>query len=416
MLQAKTTLFRHTLLSIASLFLLLSCSEQAKETEDDSAKIPYRITATVYNCEGCEVMMRAQAHRKLERIDSTVVKDGRYVLEGFIPEPGFYGVAVHYPKKLFTTAYIYLPSDSVHITVDGENSLRPNYFPRAVGSARHNLVSSDSPIQTQIDTFFWIRDSLQQKSMNDKDLVLEKFQQTYDSGDPALVQLWADSLENFDNRWANYMSYAADLFIRKGVSPEAAIFALMENRNDRMATDRFKAYLAALPAEHQQSPQGQYMENYLLENEQRNKNNQRFVNSRIRDLNLKGSTPAGIEVDESEIFKANKLTLVEFWASWCGPCRMVMPEYYELYKKYKDKGMGFIAVSMDNRRDMWLKAIEQDGFDIHHVSELKGQYGDDMRRFEIKGIPANMLVDDTGKIVAVDISRMDLRDKLKENL
>jgi thiol-disulfide isomerase/thioredoxin len=107
---------------------------------------------------------------------------------------------------------------------------------------------------------------------------------------------------------------------------------------------------------------------------------------------------------------------VEFWASWCGPCRMEMPKYYELYGQYKDKGMGFIAVSMDNRRDMWLKAIEQDGFDIHHVSELKGQYGDDMRRFEIKGIPANMLVDNTGKIVAVDISRIDLRDRLKESL
>jgi thiol-disulfide isomerase/thioredoxin len=407
--------FRNSLLAFACLFCFASCSEQAKEVETEPAKIPYRITATVHNCEGCEVMMRAQAHRKLEHIDSTVVKDGHYVLEGFIPESGFYSVSLDYPKKA-TWAYVYLPADSVHITVDGENPLRPNYFPRAIGSARHNLVYSASPIQAQIDTFFWIRDSLQQKSMTDKDLVLEKFQQTYDSGDPALVQLWADSLENFDNRWANYMSYAADLFIRKGASPEATIFAMMENRNDRMATDRFMGYLATLPTEHQESPQGQYMYNYLLENEQRNKNNQRFVNSRIRDLNLKGSTPAGIEVDESEIFKANKLTLVEFWASWCGPCRMEMPKYYELYGQYKDKGMGFIAVSMDNRRDMWLKAIEQDGFDIHHVSELKGQYGDDMRRFEIKGIPANMLVDNTGKIVAVDISRIDLRDRLKESL
>lgn len=385
--------------------------------ETDPAKIPYRITATVNNCEGCEVMMRAQAHRKLERIDSTVVKDGRYVLEGFIPESGFYGVTVSYPKK-FTTAYVYLPVDSVHLTVDGENKFRTKFYTReSMGSwLKYGYTTSSSPIQGELEKYLLIRDSLWNKFGDDQDLVLAKYQQTYDSGDPALVQVWADSLESFNLRFANYFSYATDLFIRKGASPEASLFAMMDSRNDRMATDRFMAYLAALPEEHRQSPQGQYLHNYLQENEQRNKNNQRFVNSRIRDLNLKGSTPAGVEVDETEIFKANKLTLVEFWASWCGPCRMEMPKYYELYGQYKDKGMGFIAISLDNRRELWLKAIEQDGFDIHHVSELKGAKGDDMRRFEIKGIPANMLVDDTGKIVAVDINRVDLRNKLQESL
>jgi len=64
---------------------------------------------------------------------------------------------------------------------------------------------------------------------------------------------------------------------------------------------------------------------------------------------------------------------------------------------------------------MWLKAIAQARLDVHHLSELKGPNGDDMRRFEIKGNPANMLVDATGKIVAVDISRIDLRNKLNES-
>lgn len=95
---------------------------------------------------------------------------------------------------------------------------------------------------------------------------------------------------------------------------------------------------------------------------------------------------------------------------------MEMPKYYTLYEQYKDKGFGFIAISLDNKRDMWLKAIAQDGLDVHHISEIKGPHSDDMRRFEIKGIPANMLVDATGKIVAVDISRVDLRKKLKERM
>jgi thiol-disulfide isomerase/thioredoxin len=403
------------ILLCVSMLFLFSCKPQEGEQTVEQPKHRYKIIATVKDCEGCQVMMRSLAHRKMERIDSTVVKDGSFVLKGLIPDSGFYTVDVRYPGA-FVTSTIYLPTDSVHITVNHKNPLRPAYFPRAFGSSRYNLVFSTSSFQQEAEKYTWKRDSLWNKFYDDRDLVLAKFQKTYDSGNPALVQLWADSLENFGNRFANYMSYATDLFIREGASPEAAIFAMMDSRNDRMASDRFKAYLAALPEEHRQSPQGRYLESYLQENEQRNKNNQRFVNSRIRNLDLKGSTPEGIELDESEIFKKNKLTLVEFWASWCGPCRMAMPKYYELYGQYKDKGMGFIAVSLDNRREMWLKAVEQDGFNIHHVSELKGAKGEDMKRFEIKGIPANMLVDDKGVIVAVDISKVDLKNKLKESL
>ena len=383
----------------------------------EQLKYRFTITATVKDCEGCQVMMRAEVHRKFEQIDSTVVKDGSFILEGLIPESGFYTVNVRYPKR-FIPATVYLPADSVYLTIDGENKFRTKFYTKdRMGSwLKYGYASSSSPMQKEVDNYLLTRDSLWHKYFDDEDLIREKYRQTLDSGDPALVQLWADSLENFKHRFANYFSYATDLFIREGASPEAAIFAMMDSRNDRMATDRFKAYLTALPAAHRLSPQGRYLEGYLQENEQRNKNNQRFVNSRIRDLDLKGSTPEGIEVDESEIFKKNKLTLVEFWASWCAPCRMEMPKYYELYGQYKDKGMGFIAVSMDNRREMWLKAVEQDGFDIHHVSELKGAKGEDMKRFEIKGIPANMLVDANGKIVAVDISKVDLKNKLKENL
>lgn len=404
---------------IVCLLTFLFCqpqdTAQKGDVQEETTRHRYLVTATVNNCEGCQVIMRTEIHRNLEKVDSAVVKDGKFYLSGFIAESGFYGITVRYPK-LFATAKIYLPADSVHLIMDAAGPLRPDYFPRSYGAAKNYSVMSNSPFQAEVDAYLWKRDSLWQKYFDDESLVRERYRQTFDSGDPVLVQQWADSLENFGNRFPNYFSYAADLFILEGASPETSLFAMMECRDDRMATERFTAYLDALPAEHRQSPQGQYLANYLTENEQRNKNNQRFVNSRIRDLDLKGSTPTGEEVDESEIFKANKLTLVEFWASWCGPCRIVMPEYYELYEKYRGKGMGFIAVSLDNRRELWLRAVEQDGLDIHHVSELKGTGGEDMKRFEIKGIPANMLIDNTGKIVAVDISRMELRDKLKESL
>lgn len=404
---------RNILPAIVCLFLS-SCITHHEEQEQHR----YKITADVKNCEGCEVMMRAEAHRDFEKIDSTVVKNGTFVLEGNIQESGFYEVSLHNPKKGFINPIVYLPADSVHLTIDAENKVRSKFYTREdIGSwLKHGSATSISPIQRELEKYFLTRDSLWSKFLDDNDLVLEKYRQTYDSGDKALVQQWADSLETMKYRFTNYFSYAADLFIQNGASPEATMYAIMDNKNDRMATDRFKSYFASLPATHQQSAQGQYLTNYLRENEQRNKNNQRFVNGRIRNLDLAGSTPEGNTIDESEIFKANKLTLIEFWASWCGPCRMEMPKYYQLYEQYREKGFGFIAVSMDNSRDMWLKAVEQDKLEVHHISELRGTAGEDMKRFEIKGIPANMLVDNTGKIVAVDIKKLDLRKKLENSL
>jgi len=407
--------FRNVLPVIAGLFILLSCSQQEKE----QAKYPYLITASVENCEGCEVKLWTDASRVHDVIDSTIVKGGMFSFRGEVPDSGFYDVSLE-TFKAFIGVNIFLPSDSIHLTIDAENKVRTNkfYANREIPSYpfAHAFVSSASPIQAELEKYLLMRDSLWAKFFDDKDLVVAKFGQTYDSGDQALVQQWADSVENFRYRFPNYMSYAADLFIQQGASPEATMFAIIDNRNDRIATERFRKYFNALPAAYRKSHEGSYLDEYLKENEERNKNNKRFVNSRIRNPDLAGKTPQGEEMDESAIFKQNKLTLIEFWASWCGPCRMEMPKYYTLYEQYKDKGFGFIAVSMDNNRNMWLKAIEQDGLNVHHISELKGPDGDDMRRFEIKGIPANMLVDATGKIVAVDISRIDLRNKFKESL
>ncbi|MFC2097574.1 redoxin domain-containing protein [Bacteroidota bacterium] len=110
--------------------------------------------------------------------------------------------------------------------------------------------------------------------------------------------------------------------------------------------------------------------------------------------------------------------LVDFWAAWCGPCRRENPNVVEAYKKYHDKGFDILGVSFDRpgEKDKWVQAIEDDGLTWYHISELK--YWDNTARYlyGINGIPANVLLDADGIIIAKNLRGEKLHEKLAELL
>ncbi|EZH73684.1 hypothetical protein ATO12_17255 [Aquimarina atlantica] len=109
-----------------------------------------------------------------------------------------------------------------------------------------------------------------------------------------------------------------------------------------------------------------------------------------------------------------KYTLIEFWASWCIPCRKSNPELVKEYVKYKDKGFEIIGVSLDQKRNNWLKAIEKDGLVWENVSDLKGNENEVALMYGVNEIPDNFLIDENGKIIARGLRNEDLKNKLEE--
>jgi peroxiredoxin len=111
-----------------------------------------------------------------------------------------------------------------------------------------------------------------------------------------------------------------------------------------------------------------------------------------------------------------KFVLIDFWASWCGPCRMENPNVVKAYNEFKAKNFTVLGVSLDKDKDAWKKAIAQDHLAWTHMSDLKYWSSQAVETFGFQGIPFNVLVDPSGKVIAESLRGEDLDSKLKQVL
>ena len=199
-------------------------------------------------------------------------------------------------------------------------------------------------------------------------------------------------------------------------NPVIAIFAItnLDYKHDRQTfdnlEDRIRKEWADLP----------FAQGYLAMVDDQKKSTQdagyapKFAVGNVApDIELQ--SPLGATLKLSSL--RGKYVLLDFWASWCGPCRRENPNLVAAYEKYKDKNFTVYSVSLDTDHDKWVRAIKQDHLDwITHVSELKGWQSAICDQYGISSIPQNFLLDKDGKIIASNLRGEDLDRTLNQML
>ena len=130
--------------------------------------------------------------------------------------------------------------------------------------------------------------------------------------------------------------------------------------------------------------------------------------------NFKGPQPDGTEIELYD--HLGKITLIDFWAAWCKPCRLENPNIVSVYQDYRDKGFTVVGVSLDTSKSRWTQAIADDQLDWTQISHLQRFRGPIARSFNITAIPSSFLVDENGVIIAKNLRGYQLRQKISELL
>ena len=338
-----------------------------------------------------DVYLEEMSVENLVVIDSVHVgADGKFELSGSAPEPRLY--RLRFPDSRFILLSI--DQGTVKVTANWDNI--ENY--EVTGSAGSESLKKLLLIMRE-----------HMRDLQEMQIVIDTLRR---SGNEEKLASAMGSMKNMNVSLTRYIEQYADT---TQYLPNAIFAAQILNPQAEGAF--LEAFVQSLPSRFPDSKLAadftvKYEQMTAAINQQRQAPQGPGAGAPAPEISL--PAPDGKQVTLSSF--RGKYVLIDFWASWCGPCRQENPNVVKAFNEFKGKNFTILGVSLDEDKDKWLQAIKKDNLAWTHISDLKGWQSVAARDYGVNGIPANFLVDPNGVIIASNLRGPELSAKLAEVL
>lgn len=330
-----------------------------------------------------------------KNVDTAQINDkGEYSFDYKIPEIGFYRLKLS--EQSFAT--LILEPDQ-KVTVNGDAT--------DLGNTYTVEGSPDSK-------FFWELNKASARNYSTRDSLQKHFQQyvasinapghTMTKQDSINIETMSNQLEKPYSKLVSDHNLYLKNFIEKNNTSFASLAAIQQLQPEEYLETFFKL---------DEGLYGKYPNSSYIQAFHTSVSSQRKLANGTAAPEISMQTPDGKTLALSSL--KGKYVLVDFWASWCGPCRAENPNVVKAYKKYNAKGFEIFSVSLDKDKEKWIAAIQKDGLTWpSHVSDLMHWQSPVVQLYNFSGIPYNVLLDKEGKIIAKNLRGEALEQKLSE--
>ncbi len=359
-------------------------------SNSNSASAGFELNGKFSNGNNQTVVLEKLSTTGVTPVDTVTVNEaGEFKIAADVPETGFYRLKIS--EKNFATL-ILSPNEKVKITGDA------------------NDLGNTYTVEGSVDSkLFWELNKISANNYRQRDSIQKYFQAVINMNPGVtLPQDKVDSIGNYLEKPYNQLLDNHNNYLMKFIEKNNTSFASLAAIQQLPADNFFPTYVKLDEGLFKKYPKSEYI--------------QKFHESVETQKKLATGSPAPEIVmntpDDKPLALSSlkgKVVLVDFWASWCGPCRAENPNVVKAYNKYKSKGFDIYSVSLDKDKDKWMAAIQKDNLSWpNHVCDFKFWQTPVVQLYNFTGIPYNVLIDKKGNIIAKNLRGEDLEKKLEE--
>lgn len=361
---------------IAVMCIFASCGEKVKK---------YSLSGTLpAEFEGKKVYMIDSYRKKHNRTDSTTVTQGKFTFEGVASDtPVVRFIKLEDKSK---PALFVIEKGNMTLSIDSVNNM-PAVKGGKLNDAYYTYRDSLISLMDNFEDLNKKWDDIAQNEKLTPEKIAERKTEFDNYEDKIGDQVCGFIKSNINNGLGEY-AFFTDTYFLKPEKLEELLPLGTQNFKDTENLAKVESRVKATLATSEGKP---YTD--------------------IKGLDLKGK-----ETSLSNYVGKGKVVMIDFWASWCGPCRRAMPEFRNLYEKYKGKGLEIVGVSLDDNKADWEKASKDEKITWPQFSNLKGWNEPAAKAYGVQSIPNTVIIDKDGKIAARNLHGGELNQKLDELL